>query len=412
MKTVVHNLLEQLRQRTPPTTVLLVPGDCFYGQRFELPEDLSESDLAAFAELSLEGVSPFPLEQLAWGFLHEPGQRHIYAYAVPHVRLRREGFEEIGSHFQVFPSFITRFGNRYKKRTITFLAEVDTLSAICFESDNPVPERIVSRRLQVEDPSDGDFLQMRANMLEQLAAEGDAIEDGLWIGTGRQVEGDALCFEHRWVGGGEQTVSRHHLSYTSTTVWQADLRDADFGRRQRRQRLQARRIWSGMVAAACFTGILLILQGGLFGFRQWNENRLARYERQMDPVTRIEENHTLLTRIESFAQQELKPFAMLEVLNRERPPTIYFSRTQARNWNQLEVEGQGNSVDEVNRYADRIRALGSVSDVEVRSIRSRANVAPFSIVFTFDDLPHLDWPPAGGRAAAAGRGDDEEDPPS
>ena len=51
-----------------PPGILKVPGHFFFCEYVEVPAELEADDLDDFAEMSLGGLSPFPPEQLAWGF--------------------------------------------------------------------------------------------------------------------------------------------------------------------------------------------------------------------------------------------------------------------------------------------------------------------------------------------------------
>ena len=49
--------------------VILVPDYYFYTELLELPIGLDAEEIQNYAEYTLEDSSPFPVEQLYWGFL-------------------------------------------------------------------------------------------------------------------------------------------------------------------------------------------------------------------------------------------------------------------------------------------------------------------------------------------------------
>ncbi len=90
--------------------VLILPSEYFFTERVNVPNDLSSSELPEFAELSIEGIAPFPLDQLRWGFVPSADGKSVIIYAAHYERLKRAGFTDLESYNWVLPD-LTVFDN-------------------------------------------------------------------------------------------------------------------------------------------------------------------------------------------------------------------------------------------------------------------------------------------------------------
>ena len=85
--------------------VLILPTEYFFCECVEVPSNITNSELADFAELSMEGIAPFPLEQLRWGFVTSVDGKSAFIYAALNERLKRAGFTELEGYNWVLPDF-------------------------------------------------------------------------------------------------------------------------------------------------------------------------------------------------------------------------------------------------------------------------------------------------------------------
>ena len=73
--------LRFLRAAPPPPNVVLLPDALFFTRVVAVSEGAAATAAAAEIELALEGVSPFPLAQLYYGWFWKPGSRHALVFA-------------------------------------------------------------------------------------------------------------------------------------------------------------------------------------------------------------------------------------------------------------------------------------------------------------------------------------------
>ena len=98
-------------------SVLLLPGHLFFVESVELPPALETDEVADFAELSIEGIAPFPIEQLNWGFLYSEGASSILIYATHRDRLKQIGVQDIDQYVWVLPDFAALQGAHFPDNT-------------------------------------------------------------------------------------------------------------------------------------------------------------------------------------------------------------------------------------------------------------------------------------------------------
>ena len=61
--------------------VLFIPSCFFFIRAIAIPEGLIASKIESFLEMTLEGLSPFSLEKLCWGYYLMQTERVAFLYA-------------------------------------------------------------------------------------------------------------------------------------------------------------------------------------------------------------------------------------------------------------------------------------------------------------------------------------------
>ncbi|HKJ89853.1 MAG TPA: hypothetical protein VJ960_01885 [Oceanipulchritudo sp.] len=382
-------LLSRLREKLPDRRVGLAPADAFFTRKVDLPENLSWEDKLAFIELALEGNAPFPMEQLAWGFLQSPDSPFAFVYATPRTRLKRLDIDPDENFLQLLPGFISLYGDTFDKPTIRFLSQNGVLSALHFETGNPVPAKIVSRRIKATLLTDETLLTTRREMAAHLESSGWHLEDGLWLGEGIDIlQGEQIRFRHRHLNEGTPLPLREKiLSLPGNDLWAADLRSQEYARRERRVRRRSRTIWKSIQAAAAMAVLFLLLQAGDFALATYNRFQEADIAELEPRASRVENKLTLAQRLTQSTEEDLKPFLLMEAINPLRPDSVFFDDVRSRAFNELEIEGQSSEgVTPVNAFADSVEQLPSVESV-VNNSQTRNNQTSFEFLITFASLP-------------------------
>lgn len=391
MRQFWKNLRRQISARIPRRDLFLAPADCFFTQRFDLPEGLSKSEIEDFAALSLEANAPFPVEQMAWGYLHHPDSPWILVFGTPRNRLKKRGLDNPESCHHVFPGFITLFGVTSDKPTVRFVCQNGSVSALLMAPGNPVPEKVISRPVAGELLTDDAMIQSWQRLVEQLGgkAEGRELPGHLWVGEQHHVYSDDRCaFSHRAIGSKlpENPRLDNTLPCHAKELWQADVRDGGFARKEFQARQFGQRLWRSLNAAAGVAVILLLLQFGVWFLDLWNQAR-DRQVRGLQPAAlRVEHKLTLANRLTQSVEEDIHPFRMLSAVNENRPGTVYFNKVGARSFRTLEIEGESTAgVTPVNDYADRLLRSAAITDV-INNSSTRVGRTSFEFQVTFDNL--------------------------
>ena len=120
---------------------LRIPGEHFFCDSISLPLSLKADKYQDFAEFALNegGLSPYPIDQLAWGYQTDEELRRMFIFATPLAKLRQMGWQNLEIFRRVFPSFISLLGMEYPEPTIAFLLFEETSTAASFPEDSSVP---------------------------------------------------------------------------------------------------------------------------------------------------------------------------------------------------------------------------------------------------------------------------------
>lgn len=388
--------VNQLQSKLPTREVMLVPGDLFFVLTLDLPADVSGDEAREFAELSIEGNSPFTLDQVSWGCLRREGEPRILVYAVYNERLRRDGYGDMDSPWHVFPAFLPVLGSRADRTGWRFVGFGHSISALYMERGGSIPTKVVSRTIKAEAEAaevaeavtPEKWLAERNRLAAELVAQGGEAESGIHLACVPVVDdSDNVRFSERYItGDGASGVAETALEGLSGEQrWSADIRPASFIVREKKDRDSARRIWWATLGAAAAVVVLLLGQLGLYIGNVMVDKRRDLISSRTGAVHRIAENKDLLDKINQFTRNELDPFAMLEELNEYRPPAFHFTRVFADAYNELRVQGQGSaSVKVFNAFVDSLRDSGSVERVGVKN-SVRNGVVKFELEITFAD---------------------------
>lgn len=381
--------MERLRERVPEPQILLVPGHFLFGRRFATPPELPATEAHALLELSVEGVSPFPVEQLAWGYLRPPGTQETFCYATSQGRLRQLlGELDIHGFYFAFPGFLTQFGVTFDRPTVRFLSQNGAVSALLYEANDPQPKQVFSRPITGGLLSHEATLATRDALLASLPKGLNAkIEDGVWIGDGYTLdERGRPHFSHQHVTSrGVIATDSHTLAHSSSVLWRADLREDAFKAKEQRARTVSGRLWRAIQVIGVAALLMLLLQFSHWGLNAWQTLRLSEISRQAPAAQRINESMLLAARVSEAVERSLQPIRMLEIVNEVRPDPIHFTRTRSSTYNELYVEGESSQgIPTVNTFVGALERLPAVRSV-AQSSETVAGRTRFEMTITFAD---------------------------
>ena len=361
----------------PLPDVLVLPAEYFFIEKVEVPTALAPAELADFAELSMEAVSPFPLDQLRWGFLTDPDGQHLLIYAALKERLKLAGHAELETYTWVLPDFTTLQGARFTRDTEVVLEGEHYTTNFLLPSGEASPENIRSLPEGSDTPrSTGQSIHLKLLTVElseqsiptfKFETIGESPADGLWS----------------------------PLEPDEASLWNADIRPSSFKTVERSARRTTSLVTRIMGYAAIFAIVLVVFEGLLLAGEFWLGTRTAKIDEQATPVRRIEDKQSLLNKLDQVAQNELRPIAMLTAANEVRTALgktgIEYDETIIESNNRLTIEGKANTINELNFYTKSLRQSGKFQLVGEPKYITRDSKTTFTVTL---DYTHREAEPA------------------
>lgn len=366
------------------TSLMVIPGEYFFVERLVVPEEVHAKDLSSFLEIRLEGISPFPLDQLYWGYLYNQTEKSLFLYAMYIGRLTLEEKERIlGEEVSyVFPSFIAGFGHQYSEPTINFISSEQSISAIYWEKDASLPMQIETVKFE-EFENTG-----REELLKSLNVDGYLVERGYWKLEKAAILGNrSVRFESSYYSEGDEQPKANHLfilNEKKAATWNADIRPKALTHAKYKEQKINRIVWIATLSALLAFGVLVIGEIMGLGGTVYLNAKKAQVVRQAAKVKLIEGQESLAQKIEQISQNFYTPFQMLEILNNSRPKNVYFTSVNLSNQNNLVIEGVAASVDDLNKYTEDLHATGLIENYEVGQIASRQGRVTFKMDVKFN----------------------------
>jgi Tfp pilus assembly protein PilN len=347
--------------------VLIVPAEYFFVERIEVPPAVTSGELADYAELSMEGLAPFPLDQLRWGFLTAADGQHILIYAALFDRLKRAGYKNLEDYTWVLPDFAALHGARFAAPTEVVLRGETHDTRLQYPAGENLPLQVDSLPCGEAATTKG-ALELALNLVEL-------------------TEKGTPTFHFDTLGGEATEGHWSPLAPNEAGLWQADIRPADFKSVERSVRrttaLITRIMGYSAIAALC----LVVLEGLFFMGQFWLGTRQAKIESQTTAVRRIQDKESLMSKLEQVAQNELRPIAILEAANRVRislgTTGIEYDEVVIEGGNRLTIEGKANTINELNAYTEALRKSGSFELVETPKYITRSGQTTFTATLDY-----------------------------
>lgn len=365
-------------ERMSQPDVLLLPAEYFFVERVEVPAAVTHGELADYAELSIESIAPFPLEQLRWGFFAAPDGHSILIYAALHERLKRAGYKDLESYKWVVPDFATLQGARFSRQTqIVLEGETFETSWLQPEGEGLPLEVQTYRNDGVLAASTGNSAEANSKTSTPLARDRyrsatSAATLHLRLLPLKLTEKGLPIFHFETIG--ETPVEGHWspLTPSEASLWHADIRPAGFKGIERKARRTTALITQITGYAGLFVLFLLLLEGLLSIGQFWLGTRQAKVDAQSTAVRRIEDKQSLMHKLEQVAQNELRPIAILEAANQIRiglgTTGIEYDEVAIEGGNRLTIEGKANTINELNAYTEALRQSGNFERIETKQL--------------------------------------------
>lgn len=370
--------IEPESENPPTPDVRIVPAEYFFTELVEVPSALESGELDDFAELSMENLAPFPLDQLYWGYLVDPEQAHILIYAALRDRLHHAGYTELEAHVWALPDFATLQGARFAEPTTILLTSEDGITRLECPAGEGLPQTVQTVSETSEDAADA---SMRLKLITpEIEESGQAVFAFETIGE--------FSAEGHW----------SPLKPDEKTLWRADIRPSEFKATERNVRRTTAWVTKLLGYAALFAVLLVVMEWLLLIGQFWQSSRQATIDAQSAEVRRIEDKQSLMNKLEQVAQNELRPIGILEAANKIRielgTTGIEYDEVVIEGINRITIEGKANTINELNAYTDSLRQSGAFELIGEPKQLMRSGKTTFSVTLDYTHQEQAPTEPA------------------
>lgn len=391
--------IQQLAGSEESIEPLLVPGNWFVTRAFAVPEELKAKEIDEFAELSVEEISPFNLEQLNWGYYFDEESNRAFVYTAFDQKLRKD-LAEAELFDYAFPDFSQTFGLKFDSSTLIFLIHESTLSGILLPANDSVPQAVVGITLDVEF-SRADLETAKEHIIQRIRTQVGRVEESNLaepVSNFDLVEVSKTIYHRNWdqddakgkpaielVPYGDERGDPWRVEVpTSSSLWAMDIRKAE-----EKELLEKRYGWTNWFWRASVIVLFLFLllgisEFGIIALNKWYQKELAIAAEARPKAEDVEQKMDILAKINQITTNQLLPFEMLNAINMVRPSNIYFTRISAAGGNSLQIEAVTLNASEIDGFEKTLKDTGILSVVEISNFRDNKGRGTFRLRVEFN----------------------------
>jgi hypothetical protein len=316
----------------------------------------------AYAQLCLEESAPFPVEQLAWGFLPNKEATHLLVLACPRKQLPAHHREAWESAPRVLPEDAV-LAQLNLEALYVWCSGMLTLIQYSSQTGFPLPRLfhapLPASATVTEQTEARERLRLQAHLkaVPALVTLGQGV-----VGRNGDVQVHVTT---------EQQPKSVHLS--EAISWSADLRDSAWLARLRKQQRLGAHLWRGLLVAAGICLLLVVLSLLTLGLEQWNQRLQTEVAERALAVEAIVNNQVQIEKLNTFIGEPFEPFAILEAINVLRPKAdIWFDTAAITDDGDVRIRGYAQRVNQVNAFNASLLGSGQFSEVEDIDFQPRA----------------------------------------
>jgi hypothetical protein len=353
--------------------IILLPAGRFFVRTIPLAVG---GDVSGQIALALENLAPFPLTQLYYGWVLSARGDSALVFAAYRKRFSAEETAEWNDAVAVLPEFLALLAGQPDTPTVRLLQSEQALAAAIWNGTQDLPAAVVVRELAA--PADDPQRTLLVSEIKsRTGLTAATVNEFYGVATATVTGRGGVLFQ---LGDGSASLS---ATLDARAMGTADVRDKEYLAARRAGQRRDLLLWRVFVGAAAGLAVMLLLEGGLWGARQWVGTLQAKLESQAPQVQRIESAQALGTRIEEMTQKQLLPFEMLALINQNRPASVQFTRTVTTGLYSMDIEAQTPQASDVGQYEAILRTAPELERVETRDLRSRDGVTTFILSVNF-----------------------------
>jgi len=364
--------LKRFSLKAPPPRVVLLPDHVFFVRSVPVTESAVEAEISSQIELALEGLAPFPLTQMFYGYRWIPGAKNALVYACYRKRFSADETDAWEDADVVLPRFAAFLSAKVDAATTLVSADTEGLTAIHWSDEPGVPDAVIARTW----PADTGEIE-RGRVREEVVRSFGGSKHTVDANAEPVASRDGGSSDIRFQAGGVESV------FTREQLDSLDVRDKAELSDRRKARSRDLLMWRALLFCVGALVLAAILDVGVLAGGIWQRSRERKVERQSPVVADIQRLQSIATRIQELSTNRLRPFEMIALAQSKQPPSVTFLRATTNGRYKLEVEAYTSNPADVGVYQSGLRAVPQLSQVEVQDQVSRDGVSSFRLVITF-----------------------------
>lgn len=352
---------------------VLLPDHAFFVRVVPVAPGTPPDAIPGQVEMALEGLSPFAIPQLCYGYFCPPGAGRVLVYAAYRRRFTVADAEQWADADAVLPAFGACLGLAPAQPLALLVTGADFVTALGWDGQDAVPAFVQTRAVAADAPPE-ERAAVQAELAAQLKAFPAPVEVAAPTATTSRIGDGDLRF----------AIGKLTSRFESVQLDALDVRDKAELAARRRDRARDGYLWRAFLGCAAAIALAAVLQLGVEGGRLWLKSRTLQIAAQAPAVQEIETKHNLANRIEELSTRRLLPLEMITIVGAKLPGSnIQFLRTVTKGLYVLEIEGQTNATTDVFKYQAALKDLPACDHVDLGQTTDRGGVTRFTLTVTF-----------------------------
>lgn len=347
---------------------VFIPDNFFIFKSFEISAKTPSKKLLEVVLNQIVENSPFPIEQLLWGFVQQNHRKNSWVWYAG-LKDRIQGF----------------LGSIPNDKHIVPLAALAILLA---DNQGNAWLSLENQTTVIIDGMPKLFLAEKCddwNTIKANIGEKTSIETKYFILKQILVNHSNIykCFLESSPDG--QSFSQNIKEISGKRIWSADIRDKEMLKQLKRQNKmllffnRGLKCVGGLLLLTLFFQLALVCGKTLCTWKQ----RVAK--RQIPIVKKIENKDFLVRQMQAMLEQEMRPFELLGLLNSYRPKNIYFVNATIDNAHNIVVEAVSETAMSVQEYAQSLEESGKFESVRLDNINASYQGTKFKLSCDFKE---------------------------
>ena len=348
---------------------VFIPDNLFIFKSFEISAKTPSKKLFEVVVNQIVESSPFPIEQLLWGFVQQKHRKNSWIWYAG-LKDRIQGFlGTIPDDKHVVP---------YAALAI-LLADEKGNAWLSVENQTTVIIDGMPKLFLAEKCDDWNTIKANIGQKTSIATKYFVLKQIL-----ENHSYGYKCFLEFAAEDG-QSFAQDVQVISEKRIWSADVRDKATLKLLKQQKETIYLANKGLKWVGCLLLFTLIFQVVLvFGksLFSWKQKMV---KRQTPIVKKIEDKDLLVRQMQSMLEQEMRPFELLGLLNSYRPKNIYFSNVTLDNAHNVIVEAVAETAMAVQEYVDKLQESERFETVHLDNINTSSQGTKFKLSCDFKE---------------------------